>query len=883
MLPKEQNPHPPPPNWPDKLLERFCAPHLLEEVMGDLHERYYLRVQKMGVAGARKKYWREALAYARLSVFKRKSSNYPTPILTEMIRNNFIVALRKIARGKAFSVINISGLALGMTCFLLIFLWINDERSIDNFHKNGENLYNIYQTARFNGLVDGAFKTPVAFAEGQRYLLLEDLKEAVPEVEYLNFYATGYELPWGHPETFQVGEVVHKLEGSRAGEDFFKMFSYPVIAGNPETALKDKSSLAISRKMAALFFESPEDAIGKSIRYENVSDFIVTAVFENVSSQSSLKFDYLLNWDYHLGRPDGWASHAILATIKITENADPENVEDNINRFLEPRLNKNNPAKIELGLQPFGDRYLISNFVNGRPQGGRIEYVKIFSLVAILILLVACINFMNLATARSVKQAKEVGVRKVAGSSRSHLIGQFIGESVLTSFLALLLSGILLLLLLPGFNILTGKQISLPINESNFWFGVTGLLLTTGFFAGSYPALYLSSLRPARVLKGVIRFTKSAIWFRKGLVVFQFGISILLLIATIVISWQTNYVQDKHLGYNRENLISIRIEGELNNKYAVFKERLSKMPGIAMVDRSSETPHAMGFVVDSPIKWEGKEENASVGFKPSSVGFDFLKIMDLQIAEGRDFSREYATDTTAFMINETALKQMGMKDPIGKWISAWQKKGHIIAILKDYHTHSLHEPIKPIIIDVKEDLYFGVILIRTQPGKTREALASLEKVHKEINPAYPLAYQFIDQEYEKLYKSEQVISQLSSVFATLAVIISCMGLLGLAMFSAEQRSKEIGIRKVLGASVNSLIALFSKDFLQLVGISFIVAAPVSWFFVNKWLQGFAYRVDLAWWIFALTGLLALAIALLTVSFQAIKTSLANPVKALRAE
>ncbi|MDN5216880.1 permease prefix domain 2-containing transporter [Fulvivirgaceae bacterium BMA12] len=873
----------PPPRWPNKLLRRFCAPHLLEEVMGDLHERYYLRVQKVGKMQARKKYWREVMAYMRLSVVKGQSSHFAKPILTDMIKSYLVFSIRKIARNKAFSVINILGLSLGMTCFLLIFLWINDERSKDNFHSNGKNLYNIYQTSKSNGQVNGGYTTPVRFKNGRRYTLLEDLKEAVPEVEYLNFYATGYELPWGHPETFQVGEKIHKLEGSRAGEDFFSMFSYPVIAGNPLTALKDISSVAISRKMAEMFFESPEEAIGKSIRYENVADFVITAVFENVSVQSSLKFDYLINWEYHMGRSDGWASHAILTTIQIAESADAKNVENNINRFLQARLDKDDPVKIELGLQRFSDQYLISNFINGKPQGGRIEYVKIFGLVAIFVLIVACINFMNLATARSVKQAKEVGVRKVAGSSRGYLIAQFIGESVLTTFLSLVLSTVLLLLLLPGFNTLAGKQITLPINEPLYWLGLAGLMLATGFIAGSYPAFFLSSLRPAQILKGTMRFTNTAIWFRKGLVVFQFGISILLLIATIVVSWQTDFVQNTHLGYDRENLIYVRIEGELNNKYAAFKDQLTKMPGIAMVDRSSEAPHAMGFVVDNPINWEGKEENVSVGFKPVSVGFDFLKIMNLEIVDGRGFSREYATDTAAFMVNEIALKQMGIQDPIGKWVSAWDKKGHIIGILKDYHTHSLHEPIKPLIVDVKEDLYFGIIMIRTEAGKTKEALASLEKVCKDINPDYPLAYQFLDQEYEKLYRNEQAISQLSNAFAGLAVMISCLGLLGLAMFSAEQRIKEIGIRKVLGASVSSIVTLFSKDFLQLVSLSFVIAAPIAWFFVNKWLQGFAYQIDLAWWIFAATGLLTLFIALLTVSVQAIKAALSNPVNALRTE
>lgn len=811
-----------------------------------------------------------------------------------MYKHYLTVAFRNLIRHKAFSAINIIGLALGMTCCLFIFLWVQDEKSVDNFHKNGKNLYNVYQTIHTNGQVSGSYTTPIRAADGRAYIPLTDIKEAIPEVEQITFYATGYELPWGHPETFQVGDKIHKLEGSRAGEDFFKMFSYPIIAGDAETALKDLSSIAISRKMAKMFFETPENAVGKSIRYENQIDFVVTAVFENVTQKSSLKFDYLINWESHMTRME-WASGNVLTTMQLTETADVEHVENKMNRFVQARLDKNDPIKIELGLQPFRDQYLVANFVNGKPDGGRIEYIKIFSGVAVFILIIACINFMNLATARSVKRAKEVGVRKVVGSSRSSLIGQFFGESLVLSFLALILSLALMHLLLPVFNSFTGKQIASPITEPASWIILIGLMLFTGFVAGSYPAFFLSSLKPVRILKGVVRFTHGAIWFRKGLAVFQFVISIILLIVTLVISRQTSYVQNTHLGYDRENLIYFRIEGDINKKYAVFKEQVSKMPGIAMVDRSSEEPHAMGFVVDEndgftetangddAINWEGKEKGASVGFKPASVGFDFLKIMSLKIVEGRDFSRAYATDTAAFMVNEEAVRQMGLQDPIGKWVSAWDKKGHIIAVLKDYHTHSLHEPIKPVILDVKEDLYFGVVIARTEPGKTKEALESLEAVYKDINPNYPFAYQFLDQEYENLYRNEQVISKLSNAFAALAIIISCLGLLGLVMFSAEQRIKEIGIRKVLGATVTNIVSLLSKDFLTLVCVSFFIAAPIAGYFMNQWLQGFTYKIELSWWIFALAGATALLIALLTICVQAIQSALANPVKSLRSE
>lgn len=493
---------------------------------------------------------------------------------------------------------------------------------------------------------------------------------------------------------------------------------------------------------------------------------------------------------------------------------------------------------------------------------------------------------MNLATARSVKRAKEVGLRKVVGSSRTALIFQFFSEAISFSFLAMLLAILLFYLLLPVFNQFTGKAIDYPGVHPAFWISSIGLMLITGMVAGSYPALYLSSLQPIRVLKGLAKFTRGSVLFRRGLTVFQFVLSIVLIIATIVIYRQTSYTQHVHLGYNRENLVYIRIEGELStiNNYLRFKQKASTLPGIAMVDRSSEVPHAMNFVVYDDVKWQGKEKNASVGFKPASVGFDFLKIMDLKVKEGRGFDNSYPTDSTdAFMVNEEAVKEMGLKNPIEKWISAWNKKGHIIGVLKDFHTQSLHEPIKPIIFDIKENAYFGVIIARTKPGMTREAITSLATLYQEINPHFAFAYQFADEEYAKLYSSEILISKLSILFSVLAILISCMGLMGLVMFSAEQRIKEISMRKVLGASLTQIISLFSTDFIKLIVIAFLIAGPLSWYAMNSWLQDFAYKLPLSWWIFAVAGITALLIALLTISIQAIKAARTNPIVSLRSE
>ncbi len=675
------------------------------------------------------------------------------------------------------------------------------------------------------------------------------------------------------------------MEGSRAGKDFFSLFSYPLITGSKSASLSEMNGIAISRKMADLFFGSPQNAMGKTIRYENKLNFFVSGVFENVPAQSSIKFDFLFNWQAQQKLME-WASNDFRTYIQLNAGADVKVVEAKINRFLASRLNTTKSVKTYIGLQKFGDNYLHSNFVNGKPTDGKIEYVQIFSGVAIFILLIACINFMNLATARSSKRAKEVGLRKVVGSSRANLMGQFYGETMLFSLLAMLFSILLLCIFLPSFNHYTGKNISLPFTQASFWLSLTGTAFITGICAGSYPALYLSSLKPVLIIKGVIQFTQGAVWFRKGLTVFQFILSIILLIATIVISQQTRYVQNSNLGYDKGNLFYTRIEGELTNrnKYLLFKQRLSAMPGIDVVDRSTEAPHNMGFEVVDAINWQGKEKNSAVGFKPTSVGFDFLKLMKLKIIEGRDFSGLNPTDSAdAFMVNEEAVRQMGIKNPIGKWVSAWKKRGHIIAVLKDFHSNSFREPIKPIVVDVKEYENFGVVIVRARPGKTKQALASMENIYKDMNPNYPFSYQFVDEEYRKLYNNEQVTAKLSISFSVLAMLISCMGLLGLAIFSTEQRVKEIGIRKVLGASVTQISALLSLDFMRLVLLAIIIASPIAYLLMEKWLQSFAYHTTLHWWVFALAALLTFAIALITVSFKAVKAAMANPVKSLKVE
>jgi putative ABC transport system permease protein len=788
-----------------------------------------------------------------------------------MIKNYLKVAWRNLVRNKFFSAINILGLALGMTCSILILLWVQNELSIDSFHANKDRLYSVYERQFYDHKVHGQYATPG--------ILADELKKVVPDIEY----ATETQL--GDISTFRAGEKILKMPGGSATADFFKMFSFPLIQGNVQSALNDPSSIAISRKMAEEFFGSPQAAIGKSIRYENRVNFNITAVFENVPANTSEKFDYLVNW-YQFLKDNPWAkewdSNSPATFIMLKSNTDGGTVNKKLTHFVDTYLKPTPAFREELAMQKLDEVYLNSDLKEGVPSGGRIEYVHLFSIVAIFIMLIACINFMNLTTARSIKRAREIGVRKVVGAVRSVLIWQFIGEAILLTFLAVLIAAFLVAVLLPVFNSVTQKQIEYPASQLSFWLWLAGLTLVTGFISGSYPALFLSGFSPVKVLKGTLKLSAGSAMFRKGLVIFQFSLSVILIVGTIVISKQVNYIQNKNLGYDRENMIFVPAEGDLLSKYEIFKDEALKMPGVKNITRITANPTNFSSST-SGVTWDGKDPNVNIEFTQVSVGYDFIKTMKLEMAQGRDFSKDFAIDTINYMINETALKRTGYKDPIGKPFTMWGRKGKIVGILKDFHFHSLHDAIEPLVVRMGENIDYGSILIRTQPGQTKQAIASIGKLCRELNPNFTFTYQFSDLEYQKLYNNEQVISKLSDAFAFLAIFISCMGLLGLAMFTAEQRTKEIGIRKVLGASVVSLFTLLSREFIILVIIALVIATPVSWYAMNKWLLNYHYHIEVAWWVFLLSGVIAIFITLVTVSFQSAKAALMNPIKSLRSE
>jgi ABC-type antimicrobial peptide transport system permease subunit len=790
-----------------------------------------------------------------------------------MIRNYFKTAWRNIARNTTFSTINILGLAMGLTCSLLIILWVQDERSVDAFHANGKQLYQVYERNYYDGKIDAVYNT--------QGLLAGELKRAIPEVQY----ATSLEQKAPFPFVFAAGDKIIKFDGSFAGADFFKMFTYPLLQGNTETALTTPNGIAVSRKMAEAFFGSPEKAIGKSILYENKENLLITAVFENPPANSSQQFDFLRNWrDYAKQNAwlSSWGSASPYTFVQLRKDADATKVEAKIKDFISRYTAQTKETHTELALQPYTEKYLHSTFKNGQVAGGRIEYVRLFTLVAVFILLIACINFMNLATARSTKRAKEVGIRKVAGASRAVLIRQFIGEALLLTFFSILIAVAAAGILLPTFNNLTEKSLSLPVTQPVFWASLIALLTVTGFVAGSYPALFLSSLNPNKVLKGSLKFSAGATLFRKGLVVFQFALSIILIVGMIVIFRQINYTQTKNLGYDRENLLYIPLEGDLVKNYALFKEEAGKFGGIVSISKMKESPTVIGHRI-TDVGWAGKDPGLNTSFADATVGYDFVKTMHLKMKEGHDFSRDFGTDSTGYIVNETAVKKIGYQNPIGQPLSWGDQHGKIIGVLKDFHFNSLHEAIEPLIIRFSENQKWGTILVRTRAGKTKQALAELEKVCKKMNPQYPFTYQFSDQEYARLYNNEELVSKLSNYFAFLAIFISCLGLFGLATFTAEQRTKEIGVRKVLGASVPNIVSLLSTSFLKPVAVAMLIGFPVSRYLMNEWLQGFAYKIDISWWVFAFAGLLVISISLLTVSYQVVKAAFGNPMKSLRTE
>jgi len=788
-----------------------------------------------------------------------------------MLKNYFKIALRNILRHKAYSFLNITGLSIGMACSILILLWVQNELSYDRFNINANQIYRI--TCEASGFK--AAVNPAGMPAG--------LKAEMPVIR--NFVR----LSHISKNLFEVGD--RKFEETRvfyADSTFLDIFSYPLVRGNPKTALNRSDGVLITEDMAKKYF-GKEDALGKTLRRDNDKNAVVTGILANIPSNSHLQFDFILpmssiaHSDYDL-KNNIWDNFNYYTYVQLNENFVPSAVSlAGLNKQMDEIYKKHvTDLKIGFQLQPLTSIHLHSNLQVDLEGHGNIQYVNIFFIVAIFILLVACINFMNLATARSARRAREVGLRKAVGAGRYQLIGQFLGEALLISFLALLVAIGIVLILLPVFNTITEKKLSLHFLDGRFIPGLLCIAAATGLVSGSYPAFYLSGFKPVKVLKGNIKSKSGHKLFRNGLVVTQFVVSIILLAGTVVVYKQLQFIKNRNPGFDKENLLYMPMTGEMWSRQAAFKTALKQDPNTSDFAIISDLPTNLttGSV---NLQWEGKDPNSQVVFPSMDVSEEFIDIFRMKILSGRSFSKELLTDSNNYIINEKAMQVMGMNtgNVVGKPLSFNGTKGTIIGLVKDFNFKPIQQPIEPLILRFNRN--GGFVVLRTKPGNIEITIRSLEKISRQLNPAYPFYYSFIDNDLANLYKGEQRLGSLFKIFAILAIFISCLGLYGLSAFMAEQRTREIGVRKALGASALNIVYLLSGNFTKLIVIAMAIAIPVAWYVINNWLKSFAYRIDISWIIFLVASGTAFLIALLTVSYESVKAAVANPIKSLRSE
>ena len=789
-----------------------------------------------------------------------------------MLKNFFKVAWRNLFRGKGFSFINISGLAVGMASALLILIWVQNELSYDSFYTRSDRLYQAWTNGRDNVGIHSENITPK--------ILGPTMKQDYPEVERWT------RVFWDETLLLSRGEKKINVRGTMADPDFLMMFDLPFLKGDRNTALNSPTQMVITEKTARAFFGT-EDPIGKTIRIDNQYDYAVSAVLKDLPGNTQFDFEFVLPWDYIRRTAQGdssWDKYSTHTYVQLKPNADVAAF--NVKTKDIYKKHNNNPGSFaESFLYPVSRLRLYSSFANGKPVGGRIERVRIFIVIAVFILLIACINFMNMSTARSEKRAKEVGIRKVSGALRGSLIGQFLGESVLIAAISGLFALLLTELCLPFFNQLTGTVLAVGFENVYFWLAFAGFILFTGVLAGSYPAFFLSAFRPVSVLKGSFKKEHALVTPRKVLVVLQFSFSIILVICTLVIGNQVKYARDREVGYDRRDMIYCFLSGDIKKNYAAIKNDLLSQ-GIATAVTKSSGPLTESWST-GPAEWPGKDPNDKTSFNFFLCDGNIVETAGLHLVAGRDIDlKQYPTDSTAVLLNETAVKVMGLKDPIGKLVDhgAWDADWHVVGVVKDFIIESPYETVRPMMIKGPRADWFNLMHIKLNAEhSTARDLAGVERVMKQYNPLYPFEYHFIDAQYAKKFDDEQASGTLTAVFAGLTIFISCLGLFGLAAYMAENRTKEIGVRKVLGASVASIAGLLSGDFVKLVLIAMVVATPVAWLVMSRWLAGYAYHVDLSVWVFVMAGIGAVVVALATVSFQAIRAAVANPVRSLRRE
>ena len=787
-----------------------------------------------------------------------------------MLRNYLKTALRNLWKNRTYGFLNISGLAIGITCAALIFLWVEDELTYNHYFSNRDNLYIVKDRQTYDGTTFTFNSTPGPLAQG--------IKTEIPGIKNAARTTRGDQV------LFSLDDKTIYEQGMYVDPSFLTMFQLQFIKGSATNAFNQLHSLVLSETMAKNFFNTT-DIIGKTLKVNNEQDYVISGVIKDLPKNVSFKFDWLAPFKIHEDRNTWlhqWGSNGIMTYVET----DPKVNVDAINKKLDGYIQtKASDAVAKISIYPMNRWRMYDKYVNGKEVPGRIKYVKLFSLIAWIILIIACINFMNLATARSEQRAREVGVRKVLGAEKRRLVLQFIGESIVMAFISALLAIAFIYCLIGSFNGLVEKDLSVNILKPIHLLMLFTITILCGLIAGSYPAFYLSSFNPIGILKGLkIKTSVSAVLIRKGLVIVQFSISVILIISTIIIYKQINHIRDRDLGYSKQDLLYLSLLGDMKKHFGVIKNDLMQTGVIQSAAMSNNTVLQLGSNT-SGFNWEGKDPSKQVLITVEGVTPEYISTVGMKLKEGRDFYSNAKADSNNIIINDAMEKIIGNKNIVGSVITSdgGSSKYTVVGVINDFVYNNMYSTAAPLIL-FSDTSNVNFLTIRLKPdANLASTLPLLEKTIKKVNPGYPVEYKFVDEEFNQLFKTENLIGKLATVFATLAIIISCLGLFGLAAFTAARRTKEIGIRKVLGATVSNLATLLSKDFLFLVGISCIIAFPIAWWMMHNWLQDYEYRINISVWIFIAAAMIAILIALTTVSFQAVRAALSNPVKSLRTE
>ena len=789
-----------------------------------------------------------------------------------MLKNFFVISFRNLKKNGLYSIINISGLTIGIVCSVLILLWVEDEVSYDKFIPKYDRLYQVWISGDYDNKINNWQSVPLP--------TYEEMKTIDSNIK--NSVVAG----WGSPRLLTAGDVRIIKDGYYVSEEFLEMFEFPLVAGSHEEALKDPMSIVLSESLAKILF-GEEDPIGQQVKLSDEGTLQVTAIVEDVPENSSFQFDYLATWKYRESvnqwikdNKTNWGNYSFQVFVELNDPDRQADVEESIFPIMMEKDGGDGINKY-LFLYPMNRWRLYSNWDDqGNEIGGQSDYVQLFTLIAIVILVIACINFMNLATARSEKRAKEVGIRKSLGSTRKRLVAQFISESTFITAIAFVAAIILTELILPSYNTLVDKELAISYQSPIFWVCVVGGILLIGFIAGSYPALYLSSFNPVRTLKGSIKVGKGATTPRKVLVISQFLFSIVLMISTFVIFQQIDLVKNRDLGYDQENLISVEVTNDIREHYDVLKQDVVSSGVAESMTRSNSRVTQINS--NNFLGWPGKPEERKVLFSTITAEYDYTKTMGIDVLMGRDFSKEFASDSSAIIVNQAALDLMNLEEPIGTSLDLWGDQRRLIGVVDNVLMGSVYEPVRPMFMILQD--WGGYVTIRLKKTNDLQAsLRELETIFNKHNPAYPFDYRFMDEDFQRKFTTISLTRKLATIFSTLAFIITGLGLFGLAAYTAEQRTKEIGIRKVLGASVANLMGLMSKDFAKLVMVAFAIAAPLGWYLMDEYLDRYTIRIDIAWWIFPLVGMIVLGFAIIIVSDQARRAAKTNPVNSLRSE